>query len=147
MQGYPDTLELQASLWKRCQFDGCHNEYGDYKNLAKPNINLIRKLYHSCLLQVSREKDTMGLMSKADAHSDNVARNVFDIATPADDAKLAHIMFTEINGPHVEFPNPYEIEELGVTIESTRETGQDVGYTLVEDLPADGQDEECRQAE
>jgi hypothetical protein len=49
-----------------------------FKTEDPPNSNLIRKMFHSCLLRISRDKDA--------------------ITTPEDDSKLAHMLYTEVFG-------------------------------------------------
>ena len=75
-----------------------------FKNGDPPNSNLIRKMFHSALLRISREEDAMKFFEIVDAHSRNVARQVYTIATAEDDANLAHRLFLEVLGDHVDFP-------------------------------------------
>lgn len=102
-----------------------------------PNSNLIRKMYHTALLRMSREGDAMRLMQRVDAHSAAVARKVYAISTPADDAALANMLFEEIMGPHVEFPSPEEIDDMDITIESIESTGKKFAFD-----PIDGEDDD-----
>jgi hypothetical protein len=41
-----------------------------------PNSNLIRKQFHTKLLELAREKEAMNFMSIIDGHSEAVARKV-----------------------------------------------------------------------
>jgi hypothetical protein len=69
-----------------------------FKTEDPPNSNLIRKMFHSCLLRISRDKEAMRFMEKVDAHSEHIARKVYAITTPEDDSKLAHMLYTEVFG-------------------------------------------------
>jgi hypothetical protein len=66
-----------------------------FKTEDPPNSNLIRKMFHSCLLRISRDKEAMRFMEKIDAHSEHIARKVYAISTPQDDSDLAHMLYTE----------------------------------------------------
>ena len=66
-----------------------------------PNSNLVRKYFHTALLRVGLQKDLLKHMVTIDGHSENVARKVYVIRSPEDDAELARILFTEVCGEPV----------------------------------------------
>ena len=43
-----------------------------FKTDDPPNSNLIRKMFHSCLIRMSRDKEAMRFMEKIDAHSEHM---------------------------------------------------------------------------
>ena len=108
------------------------------------NSNLIRKMYHTVLLRMSREKDAMQLMQKVDAHSAHVARKVYAITSPSDNARLAHLLFIEINSDYVAFPTLDEIEQFGIDIDFVLNCGDAVDSKWAPSADADPEDDEAQ---
>jgi hypothetical protein len=108
------------------------------------NSNLIRKMYHTVLLRMSREKDAMQLMQKVDAHSAHVARKVYAITSPSDDARFAHLLFIEINGDHVAFPTLDKMEQLGIAIDFVLNCGDAVDSKWAPSADADSEDNKAQ---
>ena len=69
-----------------------------------PNVNLIRKQFHTQLLRLCREDKCMDLLSKVDAHSAEVAKKVYCTTTISDDAKLGKLLFEALWGKPVDWP-------------------------------------------
>ena len=88
-----------------------------------PTATLIRKLFHTVLLRMSREGDAMALMQQIDGHSAGIARRIYSVPTAEDDSKLAALLYTELFGAPVDFPSDSDISEMGITIESILQDG------------------------
>ena len=101
-------------------------------------------MYQTVLLKMSKEKDPMQLMRKVDAHSPHIARKVYAITSPSDDARLTHLLFIEINGDHVAFPTPDEIEKLGIDIDFVLNHGDAVDSKWAPSADADPEDDEAQ---
>ena len=70
-----------------------------------PTVSLLRKQFHTVLLQKSREDACLALLSKLDAHSKTTARNIYCTTTPENDAQLGKILFSEMRGEPVAWPS------------------------------------------
>lgn len=101
-----------------------------------PNSNLIRKMFHSVLIRMSREGTAMSLMQKVDAHSADVAKQVYSISSVAADAKLAKMLYEEIMGDPVEWPTSEELGRITCTADSIVQVGsalQGLTWDVAED--------------
>lgn len=83
---------------------------------VSPNVNLIRKQYHTMLLRLSREDKCMALLSKVDAHSAAVAKKVYCTTTVRDDAKLGKLLFESLFGKPVAWPRKEVTQHTAATI-------------------------------
>ena len=138
-------LEPYSVLSQTANVAGLLKRYGllHFGGSDVPNSNLIRKMFHSALLKISREDGAMGVFEVIDAHSKKVARQVYTITNPEDDANLAHRVFQEVLGDHVEFPwDELETEEWDV--DTIVEQGkaidfgiQDVDIEVDDEVPED----------
>jgi hypothetical protein len=70
-----------------------------------PDATLIRKMFHSVILRMSKEKEILKLMTKVDAHSAKVAKQVYTIMSAEADAELGKIVFEHIFGEPVPWPS------------------------------------------
>ena len=95
-----------------------------------PNSNLIRKMYHTRLLHMTRMGECMSFFQKVDAHSAEVAARVYATSTPADDADLGKMLHVQVNQAFVEFPSPERIEALGMSLESVAANGEAADETM-----------------
>jgi hypothetical protein len=78
-----------------------------------PNSNLIRKQYHTLLLRYSMQGKVMKLLSKVDAHSERVAKQIYCTMTLADDAELGKMLHEFLFGEPVEWPTHDAIAAMG----------------------------------
>ena len=102
-----------------------------------PTSTFIRKMFHSSLLRIAKEKDLMRLMERVDAHSAAVASRVYAIKSPRDDAELARLLFLDVYGEPVSFPSDEEIDAFGFSIESLVDHYSAVPLSQIEDPPCD----------
>ena len=73
-------------------------------SLDYPHVNLIRKMYHTVLMRLTRNPIVLNLLSKVDAHSPGIAAKVYVTRTPKDDAALGKILFETVVGEPVAWP-------------------------------------------
>ena len=75
----------------------------------RPGVTLLRKMFHSKLIQMHREGQCLDLLAKADAHSLNVAIDVYTVIVPENDAKLGSILYEQVMGAPVDWPSEGEL--------------------------------------
>ena len=67
-------------------------------------VNLLRKHFHTVLNKQACLGKVFGLLRKVDAHSCQVAKDIYTTSTPEDDAELGKHLFEEVFGSAVEWP-------------------------------------------
>lgn len=72
-------------------------------------VNLIRKMFHTNLIQMQREGKCLELLSKVDAHSVHVAIDVYTVPTPQADARLGSILYEQVMGTPTDWPTSTEL--------------------------------------
>ena len=83
-------------------------------------VNLIRKMYHTKWLEISRTPEVMKILEVADKHSRQVAFNTYCCKTAKRDAEYGLELYKGIFGEPVAWPTEDEIALHGVT-------GKDIG--------------------
>ena len=83
-------------------------------------VNLIRKMYHTKWLEISRTPEVMKILEVADKHSRQVAFNTYCCKTAKRDAEYGLELYKGIFGEPVAWPTEDEISLHGVT-------GKDIG--------------------
>ena len=78
-------------------------------------VNLIRKMYHTKWLEISRTPEVMKILEVADKHSRQVAFNIYCCKTAKRDAEYGLELYKGIFGEPVAWPNEDEIALHGVT--------------------------------
>ena len=90
----------------------CLRRFGEvyFPGREAPACNLIRKMFHTSLMQMSQQGKVLDLLSKVDAHSKRVAKDVYTCATPGDDAQLGKILFEQVMKDPVPWPTTEELD-------------------------------------
>ena len=100
-----EHVHVPNALWK---FACDHLPSGDY---SKPTVNLLRKYFHTILMDLSRsEEKLLELMKVIDAHSVSVARKHYVLRDPAKDANLAKQLVKVALKETVPWPSAGELE-------------------------------------
>jgi len=105
-----------------------------------PNSNLIRKWFHTKLVEMSWEAKALGLLEQVDAHSTTTAKKVYVVKTPKQDARLGKILYEALMGSPEEWPSDEEIYQL-------QQLQQDMMIVLVNAQEAHDLDEMQQQQE
>ena len=75
-----------------------------------PRINLIRKLFHSILVRLSREGDALELIGKADGHSASMGLKTYALAGPKEDVAVGELVYKQAFGDPVPWPTAEDIQ-------------------------------------
>ena len=84
-----------------------------------PRINLVRKMFHSALLRMSREGEAMTIIGKADGHSADMGLKTYALAGPKEDVAVGEVVYRQVFGDPVEWPTPEEALGYKRSITST----------------------------
>jgi hypothetical protein len=74
-----------------------------------PGVNLIRKLFHTKLMDMTNNDEIIKLISRVDRHSEGVAARVYVTKDPEGDAKLGELLFKAVLGEPVPWPSEGEL--------------------------------------
>ena len=90
----------------------CLRRFGEvyFPGREAPACNLIRKMFHTYLMQMSQQGKVLDLLSKVDAHSKRVAMDMYTCATPGDDAQLGKTLFEQVMKDTVPWPTTEELD-------------------------------------
>ena len=75
-----------------------------------PRINLIRKMFHSVLMNFSREGEVMKEIGKVDGHSAATGLRTYALSDKKQDAALAKRLYTTVFGEPVPWPSQDDID-------------------------------------
>ena len=74
-----------------------------------PRINLLRKMFHSLLVNESREGHLMNLIGKADGHSAAIGMKTYALSGPSQDMAVGELIYRKVFGDPVPWPSHEEI--------------------------------------
>ena len=74
-----------------------------------PGVNIVRKLFHTKLMDMTNNDSVLELISRVDRHSEGVAATVHATKDPEGDAKLGEILFNAVLGEPVPWPSEGEL--------------------------------------
>ena len=113
LPGMASPLFLQpiTSKAKHCSVHKCLPTFGHryLHGSATPKCNIIRKLFHVKLDDMHRQGQHLDILSKVDAHSVKVIKDVYIVRTFEDDAKLGMLLYKQVMGDPVAWPADEEI--------------------------------------
>ena len=78
-----------------------------------PRINLVRKMFHSILLRISREGDDMRLIGEADGHSASMGLHTYALSGPQQDSSVGEKVYRKVFGEPVPWPTQADIAARG----------------------------------
>lgn len=86
------------------------------KGVVKPTVNLLRKYFHTVLMDMTQTEDKLlEVMKIIDAHSAQVARKHYVLRDPAADARLAKVLVKVALGDTVPWPSAAELKNCGLS--------------------------------
>lgn len=87
------------------------NKFGELflPDTERPGVTLLRKMFHTKLIQMHREGQCLNLLAKVDAHSVNVAIDVYTVLVPENDAKLGKLLYEQVMGAPMAWPSEAEL--------------------------------------
>jgi hypothetical protein len=83
-----------------------------------PRINLLRKMFHSILVNGSREESLMGLIGKADGHSAGMGMKTYALMGAKQDTAVGELVYKKVFGEPVPWPSRKEIDDTKATLDT-----------------------------
>ena len=86
---------------------------------TRPGVNLLRKWYHTHLMNLTKTEDALlDVMKRIDAHSNDVAKRHYVLRDPQQDAKLAQLLVFAVLGQTVQWPEHHPLDDAQVEAQS-----------------------------
>ena len=113
LPGMTSPLLLQPTTLKakHCSVHKCLPKFGEryLPGSPSPKCNLIRKMFHVKVDDMHNKGEHLGILSKVDAHSIKVIKDVYIVRTFEEDAKLGLMLCEQVLGAPVEWPTEDEL--------------------------------------
>jgi hypothetical protein len=83
-----------------------------------PRINLLRNMFHSVLVNGSREESLMDIIGKAGGHSAGMGMKTYALMGAAQDAAVGELVYKKVFGEPVPWPYRTKIDDTKATLDT-----------------------------